>query len=131
MGKYLNFGPLQKLPHWCPKWANTKVTWQLSKMRVRGVKATFGQCPKEKGLFLCLPLLSRICLVTVFLTSFNGLSVPISGSPMSKLFRLSESLGKSNVKKWSQIWKLLLIKCVKSPRQKKFFLHFFSFVHSF
>ena len=36
----------------------------------------------------------------------------------TKLFRDSESLGKSNKKKWSQIWKLLLIKGVKSLRQK-------------
>ena len=35
---------------------------------------------------------------------------------MSKLLKFSESLGKSNLKKWSQIWNLLLIKGVKSPR---------------
>ena len=38
---------------------------------------------------------------------------------MSKLFRFSESLEKSNGKKWSQISKLLLIKGEKSPRKKK------------
>ena len=36
---------------------------------------------------------------------------PTSQPPMSKLFRFSESLGKSNGNKWSQIWKLLLIRC--------------------
>ena len=51
----------------------------------------------------------------------NGLFPPTYRSPMSKLFRYSESLGKSNGKKWSQIWKLLLIKDVKSPRKKKVF----------
>ena len=30
-----------------------------------------------------------------------------------------ESLGKSNEKKWSHIWKLLLIKGVKLPQKKK------------
>ena len=38
-----------------------------------------------------------------FLTPFNGLFAPTSRSPMSKLFRYLESLGKSNGKKWSQI----------------------------
>ena len=74
-------------------------------------------------------LLSMIFLVSVFLTPFNNLFAPTSRSPMSKLFRVSESLGKSNGKKWSQIWKLLLIKGVKSPRKKKFFTDFFLFVH--
>ena len=54
-------------------------------------------------------------------TPFKRLFAPTSWSPMSKLFRFSKSLGKTNVKKWSQIWKLLLIKVVKSPRKKKFF----------
>ena len=31
-------GPIQKLPHVCPKWG-------------AGVKATFGQCPKERSFF--------------------------------------------------------------------------------
>ena len=38
---------------------------------------------------------------------------------MSKNFRFLESLEKSNGKKWSQIWKLLLIKGVKSQREKR------------
>ena len=67
-------------------------------------------------------LLSRIFLVSVFLTPFNGLFAPTSRSPMSKLFRFLEFLGKSNGKKWSQIWKLLLITGVKLPRRKKFVL---------
>ena len=53
-------------------------------------------------------------------TPFKRLSAPTSQSPMSKLFRFLESLGKSNGKKWSQIWKLLLIKGVKLPRIKEF-----------
>ena len=61
----------------------------------------------------------------VFVCPFNGLFAPTSRSPMSKIFRFSESLGKSIAKKWSQIWKLLLIKGVNSPRQKKFFTDFF------
>ena len=40
---------------------------------------------------------------------------------MSKLFRYSESLGKSAGNKWSQIRKLLLIKGVKLPGKKKVF----------
>ena len=59
---------------------------------------------KEKVSFWAnFALLSRIFLVLVFLTPFNGIFAPFSWSPMSKLFRLLESLGKSNEKKWSQI----------------------------
>ena len=56
-----------------------------------------------------------------FEVPFKHLFAPTSWNRLSKIFRDSESLGKSNKKKWSQIWKLLLIKGVKSPRRKKFF----------
>ena len=52
-------------------------------------------------------------------TPFNGPFAHTSRSSMSKMFRYLESLGKSNGKNWSQIWKLVLIKGVKSPRKKK------------
>ena len=41
-------------------------------------------------------------------TLLKGLFAPTSQSLMSKLFRYSESLGKSNGKKWSQSWTFLL-----------------------
>ena len=63
--------------------------------------------------------LSDFFLLHLF-TSFKRLLSPTSQNQMSKLFRYSESLSKSNGKKWSQIWKLLLIKGVKSPRKKSF-----------
>ena len=43
-----------------------------------------------------------VCLFT-FEVPFNGLFAPTSRSRMSKMFRDSESLGKSNGKKWSHI----------------------------
>ena len=47
---------------------------------------------------------------------------------MSNIFRDSESFGKSNGKKWSQIWTFLFENCLKSPRKEKFFFsHFFTF----
>ena len=58
-------------------------------------------------------------------TLFKRLFAPTSLSPMSKLFRFLESLGESNGKKWSQIWKLLLRKGVKLPRIFFFFFFFF------
>ena len=66
-----------------------------------------------------------------FPTSFNAIFAPTSWSPMSKLFKFS--FGKSNGKNWSQIGKLLFMKGVKLPRQKKrsFFNWFFFFVISF
>ena len=60
-----------------------------------------------------------------FLVFFNGLFAPTSWSRMSNIFRDSESLGKSNGKKWSQIWTFLFENCLKSPRKKKFI--FFTF----
>ena len=46
---------------------------------------------------------------------FNGLFAPTSRILMSNIFRDSESMGKSNGKKWSQIWTFLFEKCLKSP----------------
>ena len=51
---------------------------------------------------------------------FKHLFTPTSQGPISKLFRFSKLLEKSNGKKWFQVWKLLLIKGVKSPCKKKF-----------
>ena len=55
-------------------------------------------------------------------TLFQCLFALTSQSPMSKLFRFSESLGKSNGNKWSQIWKLLLIKDIQLPRKRSLFI---------
>ena len=74
--------------------------WKL--LLMKGVKSH----RKKVCFWANFVLLSRIFLVLVFLTPFNGLFSPTSQSPMSKLFRFLKSLGKSNAKKWSQIWKL-------------------------
>ena len=60
-----------------------------------------------------------------FEVPFNSLFGPPSQSRMSNIFRDSESLGKSNGKKWSQIWTFLFENCLKSPRNL-FFLFFLS-----
>ena len=57
---------------------------------------------------------------------FNGLFAPTSRSRMSNTFRDSESLGKSNRKKWSHIWTFLFENCQKSPRKKKFLFCWFA-----
>ena len=56
-----------------------------------------------------------------FEVPFNGLFAPTSQSRMSNIFRDSESLGKSNGKKWSHIWTFFLGSGLKSPRAKKVF----------
>ena len=56
-----------------------------------------------------------------FSVFFNGLFAPTSRSRISNIFRDSESLGKSNGKKWSHIWTFLFGSGLKSPRKKKFF----------
>ena len=53
-------------------------------------------------------------------TPFNGPFAHTSWSPMSKIFRYLESLGKSNGKKWSQIWTFFLKNCVKMTWKKSF-----------
>ena len=57
---------------------------------------------RSKCLYVCLCVCLRVC-PSHFLTPFNGLFAPTSRSPMSKLVRYSESLGKGNGKKWSKI----------------------------
>ena len=53
---------------------------------------------KSKCPYVCV----LVCLFT-FEVAFNGLFAPTSQSWMSKIFSDSESLGKSNGKKWSHI----------------------------
>ena len=60
-----------------------------------------------------------------FKVPFKRLFAPTSWSRMSKTFKDTESFGKSNKNRWFQIWQLLLIKGVKSPRKKKFVFGWF------
>ena len=61
-----------------------------------------------------------VCLFT-FEVPFNGRFAPTSRSRMSNIFRDLESLGKSNGKKWSNIWIFLFGSGLKLPRKKRFF----------
>ena len=106
------------------------MVWDLATFTIQGCKiaaqieVSFRQILTFwAGFFLYL-----FCIL-YFLTPFNGLFAPTSQTTMSKLFRFSELLGKINGKKWSQIWKLLLITGVKSQRQKSF-KGFFCFICS-
>ena len=53
-------------------------------------------------LCVCPSVCLSVCVFT-FEVPFNGLFAPTSRNQMSNIFRDSESLGKSNGKKWSQI----------------------------
>ena len=87
--------------------SNMKIlVWKLSKIAA------------QKKVFFSLTFFT-------FEVPFNGLFAPTSQSWMSNIFRDSESLGKSNGKKWSQIWTFWFENCRKSPRN--FFSSFFSF----
>ena len=59
-----------------------------------------------------------VCVFT-FEVPFKHLFAPTSQSRMSNIFRDSESLGKSNGKKWSQIGTFLFGCGLKSPKKKK------------
>ena len=65
-----------------------------------------------------------LCLfvrVFTFEVPFKCLFAPPSWSRMSNIFRDSESLGKSNEKKWSQMWTFLFGIGLKSPKKMFFF----------
>ena len=57
---------------------------------------------KSKCPYVCLFVCVSVCVFT-FEVPFNGLFAPTSRSQMSNIFGDSESLGKSNGKKWSHI----------------------------
>ena len=61
-----------------------------------------------------------VCLFT-FEVPFKRLFAPTSQSCMSNILRGSESLGKSNGKKWSHIETFFFENFQKLPRAKKFF----------
>ena len=81
------------------------------------------KCPSVR-LSVCpsvrLSVCPSVCLFS-FEVPFNGLFAPTSQSGMSNIFRDSESMGKSNGKKWSNIWTFLFRSGLKSPRKKSFF----------
>ena len=61
----------------------------------------------------------RSIRVFTFEVPFNRLFASTSQSQMSNIFKNSESLGKSIIKKWSQIWKFLRGSSLKLPNNKK------------
>ena len=69
--------------------------------------------------FVCVCLC--VCLSPFHKVDFEAYFSPTSRSWGSKIFRNSESLGKSAGKKWSQNWTFLLGSGLKLPRKKKFF----------
>ena len=78
---------------------------------------------KSKCPSFCLCVCLSVCVFT-FEVPFNGLFAPTSQSRMSNIFRDSESLGKSNGKKWSHIQTFLFGSGLKSPHKKK--VYFFA-----
>ena len=69
-------------------------------------------------MFVCVCVCVSVCLFT-FEVPFNGLFAPTSKNRMSNIFRDSESLGKSNGKKWSHIQTFLFGSGLKLQRKKK------------
>ena len=68
----------------------------------------------------CLSVCPSVRVFT-FEVPFKSLFALTSWSWMSNIFRVLESLGKSNEEKWSQIKTFLFEKCLKLPRKKSFF----------
>ena len=69
---------------------------------------------------ICPSVCPCVCPFT-FEVPFNGLFAPTSRSRMSNISRDLESLGKSNGKKWSNIWTFFFGNGLKSPRNFFFF----------
>ena len=92
------FGPLFPKSNVPTFWSQI---WKL--MLIKGVKSS----PQKKVFYRFFYLFPP----------FKSFFAPTSKSPLSKLLRFLESLGKSNGQKWSQMWKLLLIKGVQAPRK--------------
>ena len=69
---------------------------------------------------VCLSLCLSVHVFT-FEVPFKRLFAPISQKRMSNIFRDPESLGKSNGKKWSQIWTFMFGNGLKLPNKNKYF----------
>ena len=85
---------------------------------------------KSKCSSVCLSVCLSDCLsvcVFTFEVPFKRLFAPTSQSRMSNIFRDSESLGKSNGKKWSHIETFLVWKWSKIATQKELFFGCFCF----
>ena len=106
----------------CPNFLDFRNSWGKSNVKkwsqiwklllIKGAKF-----PLQKKLFTDL-------FFFIFQLRLNVLLPPL---PKVQTFflRFSEFLEKSNGKKWSQIWKLLLVKGIKSPPQNSFIFIFF------
>ena len=80
--------------------------WEIHQQCIRNSKTS------KRYLEVCV----CVCMFT-FEVPFKRLFAPTFRSRMSKSFRDSESLGKSNGKKWSQIWTFLFGSGLKLPRK--------------
>ena len=77
-------------------------------------------------------LFMDFCFLFHLFTPFKRILVPTSQSPLSKLFIFSESLGKSNGMKWSQIWKIFAHEgCEIAAPKKDFFPANFALLEGF
>ena len=102
-------------PFW-PFWTFVTVHFKsFSKHRPSGPMLSISRNVRPSVcLFVCLSVCSLLEV------PFNGLFAPTSRSRMSNIVKDSESLGKSNGKKWSHIQTFLFGSGLKSPRKKKF-----------
>ena len=90
------------------------LTYFLDKLRLFKALALWADAfYKLKCPSVCLWVCVSVCLFT-FEVPFKRLFAPTSRSRMSNIFRDSESLGKSNWKKWSNTWRFLFENCLKS-----------------
>ena len=111
----------------CPKFLEIRNPWgkvlERSGLRIEHFCLKIVENRVTKKSFFS-PLFSLFFDLLRFSVFFNGLFAPTSRSRISNIFRDSESLGKSNGKKWSHIWNFLFRSGLKSPHN--FFLFFFA-----
>ena len=67
---------------------------------------------------LSVRLFVRLSVCSLLRLRLNVFLAPLPKVGCPRFFRNLESLGKSNEKKWYQIWAFLFENCLKSPRKK-------------
>ena len=100
-----------------------KIEWSVQKLSISNDKNCFSK-HRPSGPMLFLSWFGHMCVcvsvcVLTFEVPFKRIFAPTFQSQMSKNFKDSESSGKIKGKKWSQIWKLFLIKGGKLTRKKR------------
>ena len=98
----------------------------FGRLQDAGHRSQYSLIEKYRSAVVCVSVCPSVCpsvRLFTFEVSFKRLFAPTSRSRMPNIFWDSESLGKSNWKKWSQIWFFFWFGSgLKLPRKKSLFI---------